>query len=196
MSVQRVVSISELHLVGVDRLRKRWGWFLGLGVVLALLGTIALGSAVLTTLASMVFVGWLMMMGGVFQTLHAFTCREWGGFFIDLLAGLLYAVAGLLIVLHPAATATGLTLLIAILLIFGGIFRIAVALTVRFHNWLWLLLHGAVNLLLGIFILQDWPMSGLQVIGLFIGIDMIFNGWSLIMLGLAARSLPVDNQPV
>ena len=196
MSVPHITSISELHLVGVERLRKRWGWFVGLGVVLALLGTIALGSATLMTLASMVFVGWLMMLGGVFQTLHAWTCREWGGFFVDLLAGLLYAVAGLLIVLHPAATAVGLTLLIAVLLIFGGIFRIAVALTVRFHNWLWLLLHGAVNVLLGIFILQEWPFSGLQVIGLFIGIDMIFNGWSLIMLGLAAKSLPVDNQPV
>lgn len=196
MSVHHITSISELHLVGVERLRKRWGWFVGLGVVLALLGTIALGSATLMTLASMVFVGWLMMLGGVFQTLHAWTCREWGGFFVDLLAGLLYAVAGLLIVLHPAATAVGLTLLIAVLLIFGGIFRIAVALTVRFHNWLWLLLHGAVNVLLGIFILQEWPFSGLQVIGLFIGIDMIFNGWSLIMLGLAAKSLPVDNQPV
>lgn len=196
MSVHHITSISELHLVGVEHLRKRWGWFVGLGVVLALLGTIALGSATLMTLASMVFVGWLMMLGGVFQTLHAWTCREWGGFFVDLLAGLLYAVAGLLIVLHPAATAVGLTLLIAVLLIFGGIFRIAVALTVRFHNWLWLLLHGAVNVLLGIFILQEWPFSGLQVIGLFIGIDMIFNGWSLIMLGLAAKSLPVDNQPV
>jgi len=196
MSVHRVTSVSELHLVGVDRLRKRWGWFVGLGVLLALLGTIALGSSVLLTLASMVFVGWLMIVGGIFQTAHAFTCREWGGFFVDLLAGLLYSVAGLLIILHPAATAVGLTLLIAILLIFGGVFRIAVALTVRFHNWTWLLLHGAINLLLGFSILQSWPFSGLQVIGLFIGIDMIFNGWSLIMLGLAAKNLPADNPTV
>lgn len=195
MSVQHVTSINQLHLVGVERLRNRWGWFVGLGVILALLGTVALSSAVFLTLASMVLVGWLMILGGVFQTAHAFSCREWGGFFVDMLAGLLYAVAGLLIVLHPAATAVGLTLLIAILLIFGGVFRIAVALTVRLHNWTWLLLHGAVNLLLGICILQDWPFSGLQVIGLFIGIDMIFNGWSLIMLGLAARNLPAHSQP-
>ena len=119
--------------------------------------------------------------------------RTTRGYFVDLLAGLLYSVAGFLIVTHPAATAMGLTLLIAILLIFGGIFRIAAAITVRFHNGIWLLLHGLVNLLLGSCIWQDWPISGLWVIGLFIGIDMIFNGWSLIMLGLAAKNLSSDN---
>lgn len=193
MSIQQTTSITQIHHVGVHVLRKRWGWFVGLGVLLLLLGTIALGSSVIFTLASMVFIGWLMIVGGVLQTAHAFTCKEWGGFFVDLLTGLLYSVAGLLIIVNPAATAMGLTLLIAVLLIFGGVFRIAAAIAVRFHNWNWLLLHGLVNVLLGTFILQDWPVSGLWVIGLFIGIDMIFNGWALIMLGIAAKKLTMDN---
>ena len=78
----------------------------------------------------------------------------------------------------------------AMLLIIGGIFRVVVAISVRFPNSAWMLFHGAVNLLLGVSILQDWPLSGLWVIGLFVGIDMIFNGWSLVMLGFAARRLP------
>ena len=195
MSVQHSASITNLHLVGADLLRKRSSWFVGLGIVLLLLGTIALGSSVIFTLASMVFIGWLMIIGGVLQTAQAFSCREWAGFFVNLLTGLLYSVAGFLIVVNPAATAMALTLLIAILLIFGGVFRIASAIAVRFHNRIWLVLHGLVNLLLGTCILQEWPVSGLWVIGLFIGIDMIFDGWSLIMLGLAAKNLSADDLP-
>lgn len=182
---------SSLHLIGLEELRKRWGWFLSLGILLVVLGTIALGSSVMMTLATMVFVGWLMIVGGVLQAVHAFTCKGWGGFFIDLLTGILYAVVGFIIVASPGATAITLTLLICMFLIFGGVFRIVVAVAVRFQNWVWLLLHGVVNLLLGIAIWQQWPLSGLWVIGLFVGIDMLFNGWSLVMLGLAARNLPM-----
>ena len=183
---------ASLHLVGLEELRKRWGWFLGLGILLVVLGMIALGSSVVMTLATMVFVGWLMIVGGVLEAVHAFNCKGWSGFFIDLLTGILYAVVGFMIVANPGATAVALTLLISMFLIFGGIFRIVVAVAVRFHNWIWLLLHGIINLLLGIAIWQQWPLSGLWVIGLFIGIDMVFNGWSLVMLGLAAKNLPTS----
>src|ERR1700681_1308530 len=192
MRPENTVVSTELHLGGVHELRKRWGWFLALGILLVVLGMIALGSSVFMTLATMVFVGWLMIVSGVFQAVHAFTCKGWSGFFIDLLTGLLYTVVGFMIVANPAATAITLTLLIAILLIFGGVFRIAVALSVRYPNWLWLLLHGVINLILGIMIWQQWPLDGLWVIGLFVGIDMIFNGWSLVMLGLAAKNLPAN----
>lgn len=190
MSNETQGPIASLHLIGVDELRKRWCWFLALGIFLIVLGTIALGSCIQMTLATMVFLAWMMIIGGTVEAIHAFTCKKWSGFFIDLLTGILYVVAGFMIVGNPAATAVVLTLLIAMFLIFGGIFRIVVAVAVRYQNWFWLLLHGVVNLLLGIGIWQQWPLSGLWVIGLFIGIDMIFNGWSLVMLGLAARNIP------
>ena len=134
-------------------------------------------------------------MGGVLQAAHACSCKGWGGFFIDLLTGILYVVVGFMVVANPGTTAVALTLLIAMFLTFGGIFRIMVALVVRFQNWIWLLLHGVVNLLLGIAIWRQWPLSGLWVIGLFVGIDMLFNGWSLVMLGLAAKNLPTTERP-
>jgi len=81
-------------------------------------------------------------------------------------------------------------LLVAVFLLFGGIFRIAAVLTVRFHHWSWMLLNGGISLLLGLMIWAQWPWSGLWVIGLFIGIDMIFYGWSLIMLAMAFRNIP------
>jgi uncharacterized membrane protein HdeD (DUF308 family) len=196
MSIQHTASIAELRLVGIDQLHKRWGWVVGLGIVLVVLGTIAIGSSVLFTLASMVFVGWLLIIGGVLQAINALASKERPSFFIDLFSGLLYSVAGFLIVVHPAATAVGLTLMIAILLIFGGVFRIALAMAVRYDNRFWLVLHGVINLLLGTCILQEWPVSGLWVIGLFIGIDMLFNGWSLIMLGMAAKNLSAHDRTV
>ncbi len=183
------LSITSLHLVGVDELKKRSGWFIGLGIILVVLGTLALGSAMVFTLASMVFIGSLLVVGGVLQTAHAFLAKRWGGFFVDLLTGVLNIVVGLLIAAHPAAVAAALTLLIAMFLILGGLFRIMLAMAIRFHHVVWLVLHGVISVALGVMILQQWPVSGLWVIGLFIGIDMVFNGWSLIMLGLAARNL-------
>jgi len=183
------IAVGLPH-VGVEELSKKWGWFLALGILLIIGGTIALGSAFLMTVFSMTFLGWLMICGGVLQTIHAFRCKEWGGFFIDLLAGLLYVVVGFLIIANPAATAVTLTMLIAMFLMFSGIFRIVLALAVRYHNWGWMLLHGVVNLVLGIFIWNRLPEAGLWMIGLFIGIDMIFNGWSLVMLSMVAKNLP------
>jgi uncharacterized membrane protein HdeD (DUF308 family) len=113
-----------------------------------------------------------------------------GWVFIDLLTGILYVVVGFMMVANPGVAAVTLTLLIALFLMFGGIFRIVVALMLQFPHRGWLVLHGLINLLLGIGIWRQWPLSGLWVIGLFVGIDMVFNGWSLVMLGLAAKKLP------
>jgi len=190
MTPTNSLTMSSLHLVGVQQLRARWMWVLILGLLLTVLGFVALGSSLFVTLITMELIGWLLIVGGIFEGLHAFTLKNWGGFFIDLLTGILYAVVGFLIVAHPAATAVTLTLLIAMFLIFEGAFRIATAVSVRFQNRFWLLLHGAIDLMLGLMIWQQWPLSGMWVIGLFVGIDMLFNGVSLVMLALAVKSIP------
>jgi uncharacterized membrane protein HdeD (DUF308 family) len=190
MSTDDPFPMVSLHLVGQEELKRRWVWFVGLGILLVVAGTIALGSTFVLTIASVLLFGWLMIVVGILQAVHAFLCKFWSGFFLDLLTGLLYLVVGFMVVANPSATAVALTLLIALFLIFAGIFRIVVALSVHFQNRIWLLLHGLINVFLGFAIWQQWPLSGLWVIGLFVGIDMIFNGWSLVMLGLAAKNLP------
>src|SRR5580658_9963999 len=102
MSDFQELSGTRIHLIGVEQLHKRWGWFVALGVLMVILGTLAIGSSAIFTLATMEFVGWLMVIGGLFQIGHAFSFRDWGGFFIDLLSGILYTVAGFMIVAHPA----------------------------------------------------------------------------------------------
>jgi uncharacterized membrane protein HdeD (DUF308 family) len=182
------------HSVGTDELRRNWGWFLALGILLVVLGTTALGASVAMTIASVMLFGWLLIVGGLVEAIHAFWReRGWGGVFINLLTGILYVVVGFMMVANPGVAAVTLTLLIALFLMFGGIFRIVVALMLRFPHWGWLALHGLINLLLGIGIWRQWPLSGLWVIGLFIGIDMVLNGWSLVMLGLAARKIPTSS---
>ncbi len=183
-------NITDLRLVGLEELRRNWAWFLALGVLLLILGFLAVGAAALMTVISMIFFGWVLIVGGALEAIHAFLRKGWGGFFVDLLAGLLYLVIGILLVLHPTASAITLTLFVALAFIAGGLFRLLIALSFRFPNWGWLTVHGAISLLLGILIVAQWPISGHWVLGLIIGIDLIFHGTWLVMLALAARNLP------
>jgi uncharacterized membrane protein HdeD (DUF308 family) len=160
-----------------------------LGILLIVLGVIALGSSAMMTMATMVFIGWLMIIGGIMEALTAFSVKP-GAAFSSICFPAFCTPSSVHDRGQSGATAVALTLLIAMFLVFSGIFRIVVAVIVRFQNWGWLLLSGAINLLLGISIWQEWPLSGLWVIGLFVGIDMILNGVSLVMLGLKARKLP------
>jgi len=176
--------------IGIEEVRKHTTWFLVVGIVLVILGMVAIGSAVAMTIVSVLFLGWLLIVGGVFEVVHGFSHRPWSGFFINLLGGVLYAVAGLVMVANPALAAVTLTLVIAVMLIVAGLFRLLIAFSTPLHHRGWLVLNGAISILLGVMIWRAWPVSGLWVIGMFIGIDMIVDGWTEIMLALSARSLP------
>jgi uncharacterized membrane protein HdeD (DUF308 family) len=173
--------VSQL---GIEEVRAHRTWFLCLGAVLIVIGTIAIGSTELMTMVSVMLLGWLLIFGGLFEIVHGFARRAWGGFFINLMGGALYAVTGILIITHPGVAAVTLTLMIAMLLIVAGTFRIFVAFSTPIHHRGWLILNGAISLFLGFSIMSSWPSSGLWVIGLFIGIDMIFDGWTEVMLAL------------
>jgi uncharacterized membrane protein HdeD (DUF308 family) len=174
----------------LQALRDQWRWFLALGIALVVFGTIAIGSACIATVAATWLFGFLLLAGGISEIVSSFWAGRWSGTLVHLLMGILYAVVGLMIVDHPANAAIELTLLIAIFLVFGGIFRIVFALSERFTGWGWVLLNGVVTLLLGMLVYKQWPASGLWIIGLFVGIEMIFNGWAWIMLSLGLRESP------
>jgi uncharacterized membrane protein HdeD (DUF308 family) len=171
----------------LDALRNHWRWFLALGIAMIVFGTIAIGSAVLATVAATVLFGFLLLAGGIATIISSFYSGRWSGMLLHLLVGVLYTVVGLMIVNRPAESAIELTLIIAFFLIFGGIFRVVYALSERFTGWGWVLLNGGVSLLLGLLVYKQWPASGLWVIGLFVGIELIFNGWAWIMLSLGLR---------
>jgi uncharacterized membrane protein HdeD (DUF308 family) len=172
--------------------RDKWWWAVVLGVGLFFFGGIAVGSAPFASVVTAVFFGVLLLMGGVGQLISAFWAGKWSGFLLQLLIGIFYIVVGIVIVDAPVETAVALTLLIAAFLIVVGIFRIVASVVVQFPGWGWQLLNGLVTLLLGVLILKGWPASGLVVIGLFIGIEMMFNGLGWAMLGLEIRRLPEE----
>jgi uncharacterized membrane protein HdeD (DUF308 family) len=184
-----------LSMVGFDVVQRNWGWFLALGIVQIVLGTIALGESFLMTIFSVIMLGWLLIIGGISSIVHAFVERQWSGFFIDLLTGLFYAVAGFMMITNPGESAVTLTLVISMFLIIGGIFRIVEAVMGALPHRGWVLLNGVVTLALGIMIWRRWPLSGLWVIGLFVGIEMLLYGWSLVMLAIAAKRMPASAAP-
>ncbi len=177
---------AGLVSLGIEEVREHRTWFLIWGVVLIVLGMIAVGSSVLATLVSVIFLGWILIFSGLFGIIHGLMRRRWHGFFLNLLAGVLYVVVGFLMISNPAMAAVTLTLLIAMLLIAAGAFRLFVAFSMPLHHRGWLILNGIVSIVLGLLIWRSWPISGLWVIGLFIGIDMIFDGWTEVMLALSA----------
>lgn len=180
-------SMAAWHQVGLDRMRSRARWCIVLGALLIAAGTFALVYSLAATFATMLLLGWLMLVAGGVQAAHAFSYRDWGGFIVDLLIGVLYFVGGLLIVRNPLPAAEALTLLIGMMLIFSGIFRALFAVAAPIAHRGWLIINGLVSLLLGVSVVIGWPWSGLWLIGTFVGIDLVFNGWTLIMLGFAVR---------
>jgi uncharacterized membrane protein HdeD (DUF308 family) len=172
-----------------QELRGRWGWLLALGIAAILLGVIAVTMASLTTMITVGTFGLLLMLGGVVMLLHSFETRGWHGFLMNLIVGLLYAFAGFFLFVNPVAGALMLTLLLAAVFIGGGVVRCVLAAIHRFEHWGWFFASGVVSIVLGSLIWTQWPISGLFIIGLFIGIDLLMMGWSLLMVALRVRHL-------
>jgi uncharacterized membrane protein HdeD (DUF308 family) len=169
-------------------LRKNWGWFLALGIVQIVAGMLAVSFAFSATVASVVTLGVLLLVAAGAQVGAAVWARDWSGFFLFLLVGVLYAVAGFFTLQQPVLAAESLTLMLAAAFVVGGVFRIIVALVERFPSWGWVLASGAIAALLGIAIWQQWPASGLWVLGLFVGVELVVNGVTWLMLVVGVRS--------
>ena len=152
-------------------------WAYGLlGLILLVGGFFVLGHAVLASIVTAIFFAAAMLVGGVFEIIHAFWAKGWGGFLLSLLVGLLYIVGGVVLLSDPVATSLVLTLLLAAVLIVSGIFRIVLA--YRFwQRWGWILLFsGAVAIIAGLVILSGFPATGIVVLGLCLGIDLVMHG--------------------
>lgn len=170
---------------------KNWGWFFAWGIALIALGFLAIGAAVLTTLVTVVFLGALFVCGGVVLMIDSF--HYWRGkgkaFYINLLMGILYFAFGFMLIINPMVGAATVTLILAALFILIGVSRIIYAGTLRLPQWGWVLMSGILTLSLGIFIAIGWPQSSLLIIGIFVGVDLIFGGWAYIMAAMVAKSL-------
>ena len=182
--------LSKVIRHEVQAIRGKWIWLVALGIALIVLGTILLASPVIATLATVTALGVLILLGGGMEVVGAFWCREWSGFFLALLSGILGVVLGLMLLGNPIRGGITLTVLLASLLFVGGLFKAVAAIAHRFGGWGWLLLSGAIDIALGILIWRELPMSGLTIIGVLVGISLIFRGVSWLMVGLTLKQFP------
>jgi uncharacterized membrane protein HdeD (DUF308 family) len=176
-------------------LRSSWWWFLLLGILLAVCGTAALifpALTIVTSFAAVVILGVTLMIAGLATIVTSFWVGKWSGMLVQLLVGILYLVAGFAISETPGQSAAILTLFLASLFIVAGAFRSVAALLVRFPHWGWALLNGLVTLLCGVVIYRHFPEAALWVIGVLVGVEMVLQGWTWIMLSLAIRQIPAD----
>jgi uncharacterized membrane protein HdeD (DUF308 family) len=163
-------------------------WFLLVGVLMVVLGVAAIAFPFAATMAIEVLIGWILVISGLAGILQAYRSARWKGFLLTLLGALLALAVGALLLLYPLTGALSLTLLIAAFFLTGGGLRVLLALKVRpLDQWGWMLASGVLALAIAVLILVQWPEAAAWIIGLLVGVDLIFGGWTSIMLALAAR---------
>ncbi|GAA0314709.1 hypothetical protein GCM10010302_62340 [Streptomyces polychromogenes] len=171
------------------RLNRSFGLLALLGVILVLAGLVGLVYAGVATLTSMFLFGWLLLLGGVVGLVQAVQSRRSNYFWLAVIVAAVNLAAGFVILRRPEASAEALTMFAALLFLTGGVFRLAGSLVVRGSNFGLALVQGAFGILLGVLILAEWPGSSLYVIGTFFSLALLFDGLSLVAVGMGARRI-------
>lgn len=174
----------------VDDIQRSWGWILALGVVFIICGAISVLADVVTTFATVLFFGWLLLISGVVALIHAFTAGSWRGSLLCVLSAVLRGFTGYLLVRYPAAGALSLTLVLSSFFVVGGLFRAIGAGMIQFPRWGWSVCSGVLSVALGVMLLVELPVSSVWFIGFAIGVDAIVEGVSLIGFATAVHHLP------
>ena len=180
---------------GLGVVKNNWGWFFVLGIAFVILGCLAISIPLAVSVAAELLCGWLFIIAGIAHGIHAFRCKGWSGVFLSLIAGVLFAIAGIYLVTHPAGGVVVLTLVIAAMFLAEGIFKFFMAFQARpIQNWGWLAFNGVISFILGLLIWSRWPGDSTWIIGLLVGIDLIVGGIAMIMFSLAARDYEDEGQ--
>lgn len=162
-------------------------WLVLFGILLIVVGIFALFSPVVATFATTMALGIFLLIMGIFQFIGAIASHKSENFALNLVMSIFAIVLGVLIITHPAESIATITLLLATFFFTLGVFRIINALAKRELNWGWVLLNGIVSVILGIIIIYNWPVSALWLIGVLIGVEFIFSGWTYIMLAFLSK---------
>ena len=190
MSEERITALTER---AIDRLEaavvENRVWYIVLGAILIVLGAISIGAPFATTIAAKVFLGWLFLIAGISQIIHAFIARGWRGFLGHLLVGVLYVVVGAWLAFFPLTGIIGLTVLLAATFVIEGIFKFIMAVQIRpMKGWLWMIISGIIAVAVGILIIFELPSSATWAIGLLVGLNILMSGVAFVLLALSAKA--------
>ncbi|MCF8043909.1 MAG: HdeD family acid-resistance protein [Desulfarculaceae bacterium] len=189
MSAQTSQAGGGLLKDGLAELQKHRGSLLAAGVISLILGTIAILAPLAATVAVVWVIGAVILVQGIIQLVHCFKSAQWSVFAWNLLWAVVYVIAGGLILARPLLGAVTLTLLLAAFFIVSGVVKLGLAMKLKpAPRWGWVFFSGIMGLVLGLIIFAGWPGDSLAIMGLLLGIDLIFGGWSMIMLASAGKS--------
>lgn len=161
------------------------GWFMFLGIALILLGIIAVIFPFATTIAVKVFLGWILLVGGLVTAFHAFSTQKWSAFFYNMLVGLLYVLVGGWLAFFPLSGVITLTVMLAFLFILQGVIQAALAFRLKPRDgWGWILFASIVAIVAGFMLITGLPSKAAWAIGLLAGISMISSGWAYLSIAL------------
>jgi len=177
-------------VVDLDTVRESRGWFFALGVAFMILGVLAILVPFIASLATAIVIGWLMIVGGLFQGFHAVQNRRWAGSSWAIVGAVLQVIAGVLVVAFPVTGTLVLTLVLAVFFVASGVLKLIRAIQHRaMPRWGWLLFDGIVSLALGLLIAVRWPSTAAWALGVLVGVDLLVGGSSMLMIGLAGRPM-------
>jgi len=173
-----------------EGLRRAWKALMAIGVAAILVGCVAILVPAVASVATAVFIGWILVIAGAFLVAAAFAATSIGTVVLRLAWALLTVIVGLWLIVEPDNGTLTLTLVLGLYFLFMGVTRIAVAFAARGQEGAGLVgLSGLAGLLIGILVLAKLPSSADWAIGLLVGIDLIFAGWTLCSVALVGRDL-------
>ena len=184
-------SPRELQSAFSQAIRAHWKLFLIEGIILVILGLIAIVVPPLATIAATIFIGWLFLISGVAGLITTFGARHAPGFWWSLLSALLGIAAGVVLLGWPISGAISLTLLLIAFFIIEGVLSIMYAFEHKREltgQWVWMLVSGIIDLVLAAMIWAGLPSTAVWALGLLVGINMLFGGSAMIAMALHARS--------
>ena len=184
------IDLEQIQQSMLIYLKKHWKIFFAEGIFFVFLGTLAIIVPHVFTMGITLFLGWLLLLGGIAQIIRAVSILNMPGFSLWFFIGLLQAAIGYFLVSEPAQGSLTLTMLITLFFAMEGIAKIYFAFMMRpLAHWGWVLFSGLTALILAVVVWAGWPGTGSWVLGLLLGINMVFLGWSLIKISLHNKTI-------
>jgi uncharacterized membrane protein HdeD (DUF308 family) len=185
-----LAQMKEIRTAALGAAAKIPGALIGMGILFIALGVIGIAGQTLFSFVTINVLGAFLIFGGALQFAHALKSSGWKSVGIQVILAILYVAAGIYTWAFPIPALEAITLWLAAIFFVTGFLRLISAFQHRhFQEWLWLVLSSAISILMGVLIMTGYPESSLWLPGLLIAIELLLQGWSLLFLGLAARSL-------
>jgi uncharacterized membrane protein HdeD (DUF308 family) len=183
-------------LIDITDVREHPGRFIALGISFMILGVLAIIMPFVAGVAIIIGLGWLLVLAGLVEGVHAVFDQRWGGSIWSFIGGLISVVAGVLLIARPVTGKLYVTLVLAAFLGAEGLVKVVRALSHRgLVVWGWMFLDGILSLLLGALIWLGWPSTAAWALGLLVGIELMFSGVSMLALGLGAGRVSEAARP-